>query len=175
MDGDYLIYTDAGTHLISDPLPFFNLVDNTAEQVQLFSLCGGLLVSTWTKGDAIELLQCDEGCRKSVQITASVMVFKKSEKSLAWAEEYLKYCQDERILTDQPNSVAKGNLQGFRDHRHDQAVATILAYKHNFKNARDPTQWGENCYKEGGDPLFSFKTLISHTRDKTKRSLSDLL
>jgi hypothetical protein len=63
-EGDYLMYTDAGTELVSSPQPVFDLVDKTEYGVQLFQLCGGFLTSHWTKGDALVLMNCtSEECK----------------------------------------------------------------------------------------------------------------
>ena len=46
--------------------------------------------------------------------------------------------RDARILCDGPNVCGLPNLDGFRDHRHDQSILTILAIKHGIKTHPSP-------------------------------------
>ena len=49
--------------------------------------------------------------------------------------EYLYYAQDKRIITDDPNELGVSNYEGFRDHRHDQSILSLLTKKYGQVNA----------------------------------------
>ena len=49
--------------------------------------------------------------------------------------EYLYYAQDKRIITDDPNELGYNNYEGFRDHRHDQSILSLLTKKYVQVNA----------------------------------------
>lgn len=58
---------------------------------------------------------------------------------MRFVEEWLRYCRDERILTDIPNESGYPNLTGFVDHRHDQSVLSLLAEKYHINLYRKPS------------------------------------
>ena len=81
----------------------------------------------FTKRDAFILQNCDrEECYDAMQINAFSGFFRKCEFSRMVIKKWLDDCQDERILTDINNKMGKPNLDGFRDHRHDQAAITNI-------------------------------------------------
>jgi hypothetical protein len=46
--------------------------------------------------------------------------------------EYLSYCRDERVLTELPNQCGLENLDGFREHRWEQSIMSLLVEKHKI-------------------------------------------
>ncbi len=64
-----------------------------------------------------------------------------------------------RILTDIPNVCGFDNLPGFRDHRHDQSVLSLLASSRGIIPHRDPSQFGDpyipNKYDRTGPKVLS--------------------
>jgi hypothetical protein len=46
--------------------------------------------------------------------------------------------RDPRLLCDGPNTCGLPNFQGFREHRHDQSITTILAMKHRIETFPSP-------------------------------------
>ena len=63
--------------------------------------------------------------------TASIFVCKKTDFSINFVEEWLRYGCDPRIITDLPNTKGLPNYPDFIDHRHDQSIMSILTYKYN--------------------------------------------
>lgn len=140
-DGDYLIYTDAGS-------AFVNKIDYLIEamekaQTDVMAFCIDHLEREYTKRDAFILMDCDEeSYYNSLQICGGYVVVKKNEHSSRLISEYLRYAQDERIITDNPNVMGKENLSGFRENRHDQTVWSLLCKKNGIKPFRDPSEYG---------------------------------
>ena len=58
----------------------------------------------------------------------------------------MKYCADERCVSDIPNQCGLENLDGFQDHRHDQSIITLLQLKYNLPCV-DGTYWYQIFYK----------------------------
>jgi hypothetical protein len=105
-------------------------------------------------------------------------------------EEWLTYCMDPRIITDQDNTCGQPNLPEFRDHRHDQSVISLLVAKYRIEQFRNPSQWG-NHYKppqwrtpgefvDGGyrrEALWMsnspYPTLMDHHRKRYRLTLKD--
>lgn len=88
--------------------------------------------------------------RNASQVLAAFVIVKNSWKSKLFVSQWLAYAQDPRASTDLANTFGD-NYQGFRDHRHDQSVLSILAHKWNIYIS--PT------------PIDKF---IEHNRDKSQ-------
>ncbi len=89
-------------------------------------------ISQWTKRDALRLLGGDEPSlygRPVVQATTSV--WRNQPEAVAFVDAWLQASTDPRTLTDQPNELGYPNHPDFEDHRHDQSVLSILAYRLN--------------------------------------------
>ena len=156
--GDIVFYCDSGARFISSISPLIKLCNE--ESIVLFGQ--QLLNKAWTKRDAFFYMQSDAYDKQ--QITASFMLFKHSKKALDLMEEFLAYCSDARIITDDSNTCGLDNFPEFNDHRHDQSIMSLLASKYNIKLHRDPSQWGNDCkalYK--GD---DYGQIIEHTRSR---------
>ena len=57
------------------------------------------------------------------------MVVKKSLASMNFVSEWLSYAQDSRAITDDDNILSSISYPGFRSHRHDQAILSLLVKK----------------------------------------------
>jgi hypothetical protein len=108
---------------------------------------GDLTNSKWTKRDCFLLMEADcESYWKALQCDAAFCIFQRGAQSLKFVDEWLRYCCDPRILTNEPNTCGKRDLPDFIEHRRDQSVLSLLAQKHNLPLFRMPTQFG-NHYK----------------------------
>ncbi len=63
-----------------------------------------------------------------------------NQKALMFLREWLEYCSDLRVITDDPNTCGLPNLDGFRSHRHDQSILTNLTLKHEIPCYGDPLE-----------------------------------
>ena len=54
------------------------------------------------------------------------------------ASEWLRYAEDERLLTDISNSCGQDNLPEFQKYRHDQSIWSLLCKKHSVVLHRRP-------------------------------------
>ncbi|NQW48613.1 MAG: hypothetical protein HQ464_12705 [Planctomycetes bacterium] len=161
--GDVVIYCDAGCHL------------NPGGQQRLDEYCcmaraskSGILAfqnkpwlgrpeendlvlpdRAWTKGDVVDYF----GVRDRPDVTdtgtigAGIIVFKACHQSRTLLEEWLRVFETDFSLVDDTPSRSP-NLPGFREHRHDQAVFSILcklndvatasAFEYWYPNLRNP-------------------------------------
>jgi len=67
-----------------------------------------------------------ESFRDKTQLEANIILLRNTAKARALIEEWLKLCEDPELLTDIPS---KNEYPDFIDHRHDQAILTMLYYK----------------------------------------------
>ena len=143
--GDIVMYSDAGLEVIGNLNPLFEItLDNPNGGKMLFKVPGPHINRMWTKRDCFILTECDE--KKywdGILTNGAVSLWKKTDENIEYLKKYLRYLRDPRIVTDDPNMMGQLNLSGFKEHRHDQSVLSLLSLKNNLELYRDPTQWGD--------------------------------
>ena len=123
------------------------------------------LEKQYTKRDAFVLMECDsERYSNSNQILASFSLWKKSDFTLKFVNDWLQYAQNERIITDIKNDCGFPDFDEFIDHRHDQSIFSLLSKKYDLKVYRNPSEHG-NEYKAVYQNS-KYDQLIVHTRKK---------
>lgn len=104
------------------------------------------------------------------QAQASVIVFRVSDYSRKFVKEWLDWCSTDihlsdengyrraRLIDDSPSMAP--NHPEFREHRHDQAILTTLAYREGIKLHYWPA-----VYNKGGSPEFVYEKLPEYAGD----------
>jgi hypothetical protein len=149
-DGDLVLYSDAAVMITNNLSPLWDL--GNKHSIVLFHHGSKykeekiLINKTWTKRDCFILMDADTSeFHNGRQISASYSVWKKDINTINFLNVWQNYLKDPRISTDQPNVLGE-NISGFRDHRHDQSILSILSQKYNLEKFRDPSQWGNNDF-----------------------------
>jgi hypothetical protein len=138
---EIICYCDSGDLIAEETV---NKAKKHLEDNPFFLVGGNFKNSHWTKRDCFVLMDCDEEKYWNAgQTYASISMWSKSDDSISFVEEWLAYCENKNILTDEPNICGKDNLDGFSDHRHDQSVLSNLVIKHNIKTFKEvqSTPW----------------------------------
>lgn len=144
-DGDIVVYADSGMEITASLNPLLELCRN-GNPMLLFGN-GNSVNGAWTKRDCFVVMGCDQPYYwNAPHCDAAFCVFMRSEASLKFVEEWLDYCRDPRILTDQPNTTGRRDLPDFIEHRRDQSVLSLLAARYRLSLFRMPSQYG-NHYK----------------------------
>lgn len=145
-EGSTLIYADVGVEFIDN---VSHIVSNMSADIWLF---GNLWQHLhWCKMDAIKAVCSDIPLgRFNKQGQASVIFFRVSDWSRAFVKEWLNYCLQPHLIDDLP-SLAQ-NHNEFREHRHDQALLTCLAYKYGI-----PLHWWPAVYNRFTGPEFVYE------------------
>lgn len=142
-DGDKLFYMDSSNIILQhlgnllssseDIILFENKDSNPYDQVWINR--------DWTKRDCFILMDCDESKYwDGKQANASYQLYTKTERTLTFLNEMYNYAKNKNILTDIPN-IYGDNLSGFRDHRHDQSILSLMAIKYDIKLRPDPSRY----------------------------------
>lgn len=131
---DVLVYSDAGRST------YYQFRSFPKHCISLTKKHGFLLgptigqhgpMSKWTKRDAFVLLEMDRPeIHNLPPIQATYSFWTPCKEAFEFLEIWIKACEDPRILTDIPNTQNLKNLSDFVDHRHDQSILSLLAYKH---------------------------------------------
>jgi hypothetical protein len=150
-DGDIVAYIDSGNTVVNN----VNYIINECQQrdIILFDNRDGNPYGQvhsnrlWTKRDTFVLMDLDsEEYYDTPQVDGSYQFYKKNEYTVNFINEYLQYCENVNIITDQPN-ITKSNLPEFKDHRHDQSILSLMAIKHNIKLYPEPSEWGNHLQR----------------------------
>jgi hypothetical protein len=130
----------------------------------------GYLEKRYTKRDAFVLLNCDEPeFTDTTHLEASFSLWKKSKSAIDFVEEYLHFCEDERILTDMPNTMGLPNYPEFEDHRHDQSILSLLSKKRNMPAFRAPSQYGNEWIDQYPNSIYP--QILVHRRVPIKERI----
>ncbi len=174
--GDYLFYCDSGAYFIRPITPLIEISSETGQDLIVFDLQH--MERDWTKRDAFVLMDCDSPkYSDSRQRLGSFSLWKKSDFTVDFISEFLCFAQDERLITDMENQCGYSNYPGFKEHRHDQSIFSLLTKKYNLSIYRDPSQFGNNLKHYYTNSKY--EQLIEHTRKRTvpfpRRNISKIL
>jgi len=107
----------------------------------------------WTKRDTFVYMGLDEKRYWDAnQIWSVIMGFENNLENKYLLSEYLSYCRDERVLTELSNQCGLENLDGFREHRWEQSIMSLLVEKHKIPTYYwdyEMIQYIDKYYDEG--------------------------
>lgn len=150
-EGELLLYIDAGCHLNINGKTrlkeYFEKLANSPNGVIAFQANepnqsnstlkhdGRALYDQpnykWIKGDAFKHfgVQNDKSFTDAQAIGAGIILIRKCKDSTKIIEEWLNIANEHfNLLDDSPSK--SGNIDGFIEHRHDQAIWTLLCLKY---------------------------------------------
>jgi len=118
-----------------------DVVDNLRGQdVHVWDV--GLKETSWTKRDVFVAMGVDrEPITSTSQMSAHVIMVKKSESSMKFVKEWLDYATSPKELITNKASAAK-NFPNFRSNRHDQSLLSVLYKKYGYSpNPYPSSDW----------------------------------
>jgi hypothetical protein len=169
-DGDILIYADAGVEFINNISCVVDHMGHEKPQDDIWLFGNNWEHAHWCKRDAAETIwPCNEtsNCPRpghydfwdkfGKQVQASVIFFRVSDYTRQFVAEWLKWCLFEggRLIDDSPSRAP--NHPEFREHRHDQAILTTMAYREGIKLHYWPATYN--------DGAFNYEKLPEYARD----------
>ena len=154
-EGDCLIYADSGIFFTGSVAPVVTALRATGESVLVFENRFGI-EREWTKRNVFVRLGCDSpSYTETKQIAATISVWTKSSESLDLVREWLRLVQDPHLVTDMPTRCGLRNYPGFREHRHDQSIFSLLCKQRGISPHRQPWRSPEAHYPHSDYPLFA--------------------
>lgn len=136
-EGDYLCYCDAGISYLKPVRKLIAAMEKSHAYVMPFA--ADLLEKTYTKRDAFIITQTDyPEAVETPQAWSGVMVYKNCRESRALVGQWLSYCRDRRVNTDDENVLGYPNYEGFIENRHDQTAFSLTCKKNNLLFFRCP-------------------------------------
>jgi len=185
-DGDILTYCDAGCHFNERGkkrlIEYFDIVTNDKFGILAFQgivpifhdgrKLSDLADKKWCKGDLLDHLGMRDlnTVTNSQTIGAGIIFFKKNSETMNFIEKWIKvFSENFSLIDDTPSKSA--NLEGFIEHRHDQAIFSLLCKLNNVKTISAYEYWyprKENPYIPDWSALKYYP--IHARRDKTSYS-----
>lgn len=163
--GDLLFYSDSGSYFKKSIQPLVDLLFKEPSFILSFEL-KGLIEKHYTKRDAFVLMGLDTPeYTESSQREATYIMLIKTPTTMSIVEEYLKYAQDYRIITDDSNTQYLPNYEGFIDHRHDQSIWSLLMKKHKIPGHLLISQHGNHLRQDFPNDNYSEIT-VHHRNSK---------
>lgn len=189
-DGDLLVYSDAGVEFI-DNIRY--IIDRMDQDVWLFG--NNWDNSAWCKRDVVEEIwpMTNREWRRRVdelntdnrmglfsealaalpferfgkQVQASVIAIRASSRARRFVNEWLRWCRFDggKLIDDSPSQ--KGNHPYFREHRHDQAILTTLAYRERINLHYWPAMYNDGAFTYEKLPEYAgddYPVLFHHHR-----------
>jgi hypothetical protein len=151
-EGDTLVYCDVGCHLNPNGrtrmLDYFQTVNKSEVGILTFKAITPNLRQHkipepkvaidqpnkhWIKADTLNHfgLLNDNDFLEDQAVGAGIILIRKTKKSVEIIEEWMQIFEQNFSLVDDTLSK-KANLPCFKEHRHDQAILTILSHKYNI-------------------------------------------
>jgi hypothetical protein len=87
------------------------------------------LIGDWTKRDCLILMNADEEVIRKKPLLMTWSLWTPSTRAFQFLDSWQHYAEDSRCLTDLPNTLGQDNHPGYREHRHDQSILSILAHQ----------------------------------------------
>jgi len=161
---DVVLYCDAGRKypyiLLDTPLdPFVAWMDEVNQHIMpgIYIPWNGPM-SFWTKADAFTGTGVDgEVVRNAPPIQASFSLWRNNETTKAFVREWLSWCVQRALVSDDPSTITHSESPDFKAHRHDQSLLNLCCLKHGVKgisigdveppyNERDPSLILKNVF-----------------------------
>lgn len=141
--GDYLFYCDSGAY-------FINRLDHLVDSLELANqdIMGfvlPLLERQFTKKEAFVLMEFSDYSLN--QVLSTYILFKKTDFTIQFVNEWLAYCCDQRIICPEHYLENVNEFEDFVSHREDQSVFSVLYHKYNLRAFKDPSQFGERPWE----------------------------
>ena len=156
---DTLTYCDSACIFIANPAPLFALCRKLEGVLLFHQKKEGHINRTWTTGICLTTMGCaGPFYYDGPQLNAAISVWAPTNKARSLAVEWMQWCENRLVVGDDPG--LGGNLPGFKDHRHDQSVISLLALRDGIETMPDPSQFG-NGYQQAGR---TYGQIIDHNR-----------
>lgn len=165
-DGDVVLYFDGDTVPVRDLEPIHRVARRDGA---MFFKAQGFFQNEWCKRDCFLVMGQDEPryWHQPHAVARFLAVRKGDWKARQLLTEWLTYCVNRFATTFDSSVLGKSELQGFREHRTEQAILTNLIHRYGFRLYREACQAGD-CSDEDRDvfpeALFHHENLQNQNR-----------
>jgi len=126
-EGDILIYSDSGISFKSS----FEDIIKRCDKKGIVLFRSTPINSQFVKRDTFILTGCDtKEYHDAHQIMAGLNLWKNTPTSRRIVSEWLEFCKDTRIITNDANVCGKPNFPDYLEPRGDQSILSLLTVKY---------------------------------------------
>jgi len=141
-EGDYCVYVDAGCSVNQYGIERLNFYKNLLNDdgILSFQMGEGATEEKFTTSAIFNQIGIEENSeiRKSGQIIATILIFKKCEKSIKLIDDYYNLAINyTSLFSDEYNMM--NNSSNFVDNRHDQSILSVMRKKYGSICINDET------------------------------------
>lgn len=163
-NGDILFYTDIGCSFNStkESDPMFDYYLDFINQNNFLRFASNYTETEFTNNNTILFFSKKYNqsfCKlaESKHLIASIMAFKKNQKTVNFFIEYMN-CLDEdsNIITDEYNKF--NQAFEFKDHRHDQSLFSLLYKSLGYNTALKDHTWSSNFKETFNVPILTTRS-----------------
>lgn len=154
-DDSILLYMDVGCHINVKGkerfLEYIQLLEET--KIGMLALVLDYEERIWTKGDLFDLLgvRNDKSFTETKQRAATFMLIRNSQLARMFVSKWLNVYEQDWHYVDDTDSLAP-NLDGFKEHRHDQSVFSLLSKFYDVKLISS-----EECLPLAKNPIWTLR------------------
>jgi hypothetical protein len=134
-DNDILMYIDSGCEIKIHENIYNKIMDyiNKCDQYELLYSSTYQTEKRWNKSDNFVLLNLNNpDILNSDQKQATIFIIKKNQKMVDFIDDWYSICSNYNTIDDTPSTVP--NDESFLDHRHDQAIFSLLIKSRKYHN-----------------------------------------
>jgi hypothetical protein len=176
-DDEIVLYLDAGCQLNSiedSKLRFQQYIEICrARDLLVVQLPDDLPDAAWTKRSTLDALDPDKAFRNTGQIQSTLVFAIKSEKSQRVVEKWLTNCVDSNYSLVLDPSDDDFQNTGFKDHRHDQSILSLIVKSEGIVPIKDETWFSPNWENGLNFPIWAMRNRTGG--DFFRRNLLDLV
>lgn len=138
-DGDMVIYSDVGRPWVRMFHHSLGSVQQWLEELRQDIMPGIYIpytgtIENWTKAATLNQMEAlSPDILNSPPIQTSFSVWRKTPATVRLAEEWEEKCRYLSLVGDYDANTDIPNGPSFKDHRHDQAIFSILCFQHHLK------------------------------------------
>jgi hypothetical protein len=139
-EGDIVFYCDVGRtfpyKLLSGSLQVFLDWMKTYNQTVMpgIKIPWGGPMSMWTKRDAFVSMSMDTpSIHATAPIQASFSIWVSGLDSKEIIADWMNVCAQRQLISDDPSVMGLPELSGYKEHRHDQSLLSLVCLKHSIE------------------------------------------
>merc|ERR1719272_2257475 len=127
-----VLWLDAGNVFIGDPRSLAATALQNSDVAGLRLKC--CMENDWTSLTALQRLKgLSHGIADRPQLGAYFALFRKTSKTIAFVEEWLRLSEDPEILTESDPSLSMLESPGYQRHMADQSIFSVLFKQRGFQ------------------------------------------
>lgn len=137
-DGDYIIYSDAGSFYIDEVSILVDVMKRDDAWLMPYEM--PLLNRQFCKHEAYVL--SNQPVDDQNQICATELIVRKCPETISFVSEWLHLCEDIRILSPERYCQDIEEFSDFITHREDQSIFSLMVRKYKLTVYKEPTEAG---------------------------------